>query len=122
MSAMSHGPGHIDTTETMVRLYVFLAQELDRCLDEVARQSFPEAELQKHLSATRAKLLDIVKVNPVVKGKVEQECERVLGLAAACLKGGPGRDKQIEVVKAERAIIKNKTIALSDLLAVFRAQ
>lgn len=113
--------GHIEITETMVRLYVFLAQELDRCLDDAARQSFPEAELQKHLAATRTKLLDIVQVNPVVKGKVEQECERVLSLAATCLKGGPGKDKQVEIVKAERAILKNKTIALSDLLAVFRA-
>jgi hypothetical protein len=82
-------PGHIEITETMVRLYVFLAQELDRCLDEAARQSFPEAELQKHLAATRTRLVEIVQVNPVVKGKVEQECERALSLAAACLKGGP---------------------------------
>jgi hypothetical protein len=114
-------PGHIELTETMVRLYVFLAQELDRCLDEAARQSFPEAELQKHLAATRSQLLDIVQVNPVVKGKVEQEWERVLSLAATCLKGGPDKDKQVGAVKAERAILKNKTIALSDLLAVFRA-
>ncbi len=114
-------PGHIEITETMVRLYVFLAQELDRCLDEAARQSFPESELQKHLTATRTKLLEIVQVNPVVKGKVEQECERVLALAAACLKGGPDKARQAEAVKAERAILKNKTIALSDLLAVFRA-
>ncbi len=114
-------PGHIEITETMVRLYVFLAQELDRCLDESARQSFPEAELQKHLAATRAKLIEIVQVNPVVKGKVEQECERVLALAAACLTGGAEKARQVEAVKAERAILKNKTIALSDLLAVFRA-
>ncbi len=113
--------GHIEITETMVRLYVFLAQELDRCLDEAARQSFPESELQKHLADTRTKLLEIVQVNPVVKGKVEQECERVLSLAAVCLKGGPDKDKQLAAVKAERAILKNKTIALSDLLAVFRA-
>jgi len=29
--------GHIDITETLVRLYVFLAQCLDRCLTEAAR-------------------------------------------------------------------------------------
>jgi hypothetical protein len=66
-------------------------------------------------------------VNRVVKGKVEQECERILSLGATCL---TGRDQQsgpkdgqdgIAALKAERTILQNKTIALSDLLAVFRA-
>ena len=29
---------HIEITETLVRLYVFLAQDLDRCLNEAARR------------------------------------------------------------------------------------
>ena len=32
MNAQSTVHGHIDVTETLVRLYVFLAQDLDRCL------------------------------------------------------------------------------------------
>jgi len=111
--------GYIEITETLVRLYVFLAQELDRCLNEAARQTFPEHELQAHLSSTRAKMMEILSVNRVVKSKVEQECIRVLSLTAACLKGADG--KTMETVKAERAVLKNKTMALSDLLAVFRA-
>ncbi len=114
-------PHHIETTETMVRLYVFLAQHLDRCLDEAARQSFPEKDLQSHLAKTREKLSEIFSVNRVVKNKVEQECERVLSLGAACMKGGQGKAAAVEAVKAERAILQSKTIALSDLLAVFRA-
>ena len=113
--------GHIEITETLVRLYVFLAQELDRCLNEAARQTFPEHELQAHLSSTRAKMMEILSVNQVVKSKVEQECARVLSLAAACLKGADGKTATMETVKAERAVLKNKTMALSDLLAVFRA-
>src|SRR5688572_1623181 len=35
---------HIEITETMVRLYVFLAQALDRCLNEAARRTYPEQE------------------------------------------------------------------------------
>ncbi|MGH7259097.1 MAG: hypothetical protein ACREI9_00260 [Nitrospiraceae bacterium] len=114
-------PHHIETTETMVRLYVFLAQYLDRCLNETARQSYPEMDLQTHLSATRAKLSEIFSVNRVVKNKVEQECERILSLGAACMKGGAGKAAAVESVKAERAMLQSKTIALSDLLAVFRA-
>lgn len=113
--------GHIEITETIVRFYVFLSQYLDRCLDETARRSLPESELQAHLAETRAKLMDIVAANRVVRNKLEQECERVLGLSAACLRAGEGRAKVTEQITAEREVLKHKTLALSDLLAVFRA-
>ena len=112
---------YIETTETLLRLYVFLAQALDRCLNVAARQTFPEAELQSHLSDTRAKVMEILSVNPVVRGKVEQECNRVLSLAAACVADRDGKTAAADELKAERAVLKNKTMALSDLLAVFRA-
>lgn len=121
MSAPSSMPSHIEITETLVRLYVFLAQYLDRCHDEAARQSFPEKELQAHLAATKAKMMEILSVNRVVKGKVEKECEHVLSLGAAYLKGGAKKKAVLDELKAERAVLRNKTIALSDLLAVFRA-
>jgi hypothetical protein len=110
---------HIEITETLVRLYVFLAQDLDRCLDKAARRTYPEQELQSHLVSTQAKMMEMLAVNRVVKDKVEQECNRVLSLAAACLTDGTG--KTMNDLKAERAVLKNKTMALSDLLAVFRA-
>ena len=112
---------HIDTTETLVRLYLFLAQHLDRCLNEAARITYPEQELQSHLASTRAEVMEILSVNRVVQGKVEQECNQVLSLAAACLTEGAGRPAAMEEVKAARVILKHKTMALSDLLAVFRA-
>lgn len=121
MPAQSTVPRHIEITETLVRLYVFLAQYLDRCLDEAARKSYPDQELQAHLSATRSKMSEILSVNPVVKGKVEKECNLVLSLGASCLKGGAEKDSTLDNITAERAILKHKTIALSDLLAVFRA-
>jgi hypothetical protein len=115
----AHDP--IDITETLVRLYVFLAQNLDRCLNEAARTSYPEHELQSHLSSTRAEMMAILSVNRVVKYKIEQECDRALSLAAACLTDGSGKTAEIDALKAERVVLKNKTMALSDLLAVFRA-
>jgi hypothetical protein len=121
MTVQSSKPGHVEITETLVRLYVFLAQYLDRCQNEAARQTFPEQELQAHLASTKAKMMEILSVNRVVKEKVEQECERVLALGGACLKGGAGRQKSLEQMQAERAMLQHKTIALSDLLAVFRA-
>lgn len=113
--------GHIEITETLVRLYVFLAQYLDRCQNEAARQTFPEQELQAHLSSTKAKMLEILTVNRVVKDKVEHECERVLSLGAACLKSDGQKMESLVELESERAVLQNKTIALSDLLAVFRA-
>ncbi|MER3423671.1 MAG: hypothetical protein C4293_10995 [Nitrospiraceae bacterium] len=120
MSAQSAIPRHIEITETMVRLYVFLAQYLDRCQNEALRQSFPDHELRAHLAATLAKMSEILAVNHVVKSKVEQEYDRVLSLGAACLTNGADKTAVLSEVKAQRAVLQNKTIALSDLLAVFR--
>ena len=121
MSSQAQAPGHIEITETLVRLYVFLTQYLDRCLDEAARKTYPDEELHAHLVKTRATMADILAVNPVVKSKVEKECKDVLALGAAILKGGHERASAMEPMQVQRAILRNKTIALSDLLAVFRA-
>ncbi len=121
MSSQAQAPGHIEITETLVRFYVFLTQYLDRCLDEAARKSYPDEELHAHLSKTRATMADILAVNPVVKSKVEKECQDVLALGAAILKGGHERASAMEPMQAQRATLRSKTIALSDLLAVFRA-
>lgn len=121
MSSHTQSHNYIDITATLVRLYVFLAQYLDRCLDEASRKTFPDEELHAHLAKTRATMADILAVNPVVKGKVEQECKDVLALGAAILKGGKERATAMEPMQAQRALLKTKTMALSDLLAVFRA-
>ncbi len=112
---------HIDITDGLVRLYLFLAQSLDRCVSEAARISYPESELQSHLVSTRAMVLDMLSGNQLVKGKIEQECERVRSIVTACLSDGAGKAAALEDLKRERAVLKHKTIALSDLLAVFRA-
>lgn len=111
----------INVAAALVRLYVFLTQYLDRCFDEAARKSYPDAELQAHLSRTRNELMEILAVNPVVKKKLAEECDRILTLGATCLKSGSADAKTREAIQSERAVLKNKTIALSDLVAVFRA-
>jgi hypothetical protein len=110
-----------DIAAALVRLYVFLAQYLDRCLDEAARESYPDSELQAHLDATRRQLMEILSVNPVVKRKLADECDRILHVGASCLKLGATDRQTREAIQAERAILKSKTIALSDLVAVYRA-
>ena len=121
MNAQSTVHSYMDITDTLARLYLFLAQSLDRCVSEAARISYPETELQSHLASTRAAVLDMLSVNQVVKGKVEQECNRVHSLVTACLTDGAGKWGALEELKVERAVLKHKTMALSDLLAVFRA-
>jgi DICT domain-containing protein len=111
----------IDLAAAFVRLYVFLTQYLDRCFDEAARKHYPDAELQAHLAETRRQLMDILSVNPVVQKKLAEECDRILALGAACVKSGTADAKVREVVQSERAMLRSKTIALSDLVAVFRA-
>ena len=119
MSAQSASPNHVVITETFVRLYVFLAQTLDRCLDQAQRESFPEKEHQAFLTEARNRMRDMLAVNPVVKDKVDEESGRVLALAEAYLKK-PSKDLSGQIT-CERAILKTKLAALSDLLAVFRA-
>jgi hypothetical protein len=121
MNAEATTHSHIEITETLVRLYIFLAQNLDRCLNLAAGQTYPEHELKSHLSSTRATLMEMLSVNQVVKGKVEQECNHVLSLATACLADGAAKSAALEELKTERAVLSNKIMALSDLLAVFRA-
>src|SRR5690349_23983937 len=79
---------HIAVTDALARLYLFLAQSMDRCVSDAARISYPEAELQSHLASTRAAVLDMLAVNQVVKAKVEQECNRVRALIVAYLADG----------------------------------
>jgi hypothetical protein len=121
MTVQSTVHSHIDITDTLARLYVFLAQSMDRCVSEAARISYPEAELQAHLATTRATVLDMLSVNQVVKAKVEQECDRVCSLIVTCLGDGAEKAVALDELKAERATLKHKTMALSDLLAVFRS-
>lgn len=66
-------------------------------------------------------MMEILSVNLVVKDKVEQECQRVLTLRAASLMNGTGTTATMDKLNPERDILKNKTMALSDLLAIFRA-
>jgi hypothetical protein len=112
---------HIAITETLVRLYVFLEQHMDRSLDATARLAYPEHELQAHLASARAEMMEILSVNQVVKAKVEEECNRVVALTSECLEDGADQAGATYELRAQRAVLKNKTVALSDLLAVFRA-
>jgi len=121
MKAQSIVQSHIHLTDMLAKLYLFLAQSLDRCVSEASRISYPEPELQSNLASTRTTLLDMLSVNQVVKGRVEQECDRIASLVTACLREGPAKVAALDELKAERAILKYKTLALSDLLAVFRA-
>ena|SRR6185436_14396124 len=113
--------GHLEITQTLVRLYIFLSQKLDRCLSEGQSPAYPDEDLQAQIASARAEMMEILSVNRVVKEKVEQECNRVFTLAAACLAEGAGKVEAMQEVLAERAGLKSKTMALSDLLAVFRA-
>ena len=111
----------LEITAALVRLYVFLSQYLDRCVDDAARRNLPDGDLQTHLAQTRRELMEILSVNPVVKRKLADECDRMLNLGASCLTGSSVTAKTRELIHTEREVLKQKTSALSDLVAVFRA-
>ena len=110
----------IEITETVLRLYVLLNQYLDRCHDQTAKEAFPESEFQEHLRATREKATELLASNRVVKEKVTAETERILQLGADCVEGASGNNQNDQLTK-ERDMLRIKTLAISDLLAVFRS-
>ena len=120
MTVQTHVHSHLDITDTLARLYLFLAQSMDRCVDEDTRTNYPVAELQAHLASTKAAVLDMLAGNRVVKAKVEQECDLVHSLIMACVGDGTAKPVALDELMAERAVLKHKTMALTDLLAVFR--
>ena len=101
-------------------MYVLLSQYLDRCHDEVARNSYPESEFQIHLGEARAEATELFSTNRVVKDKIEHASERVLTLGAAYVEGREDEGTKAQLEK-DREILRIKTLALSDLLAVFRS-
>jgi hypothetical protein len=111
---------HIDTTDALSRLYLFLAQAMDRGLGEAGRVNGGDSELDANLAGARNAALELLSVNRVVRDKVEAECNRIRSLVEASRKGGASR-LVVKGLKAEREIVKQKTMVLSDLLAVFRA-
>lgn len=121
MNVQSAVHSHTAITDTLARLYLLLTQSIDHCVSEAARINYPEAELQAHLATTRTAALDMLSVNHVVKAKVEQECDRVRSLIMACFADGSAKGVALDELMVERAVLKHKTMALSDLLAVFRA-
>ena len=121
MSQEPHIPQHIRTTETLLRLYVLLAQYLDRCrAEDGSGSSLSEGEFQKHLVDTKGAVADLLSTNRIVPEKVKQEYEWVMKRGDALTKN-PGDSEIKAQVDQEREVLRIKTIALSDLLAVFRS-
>jgi hypothetical protein len=111
----------IEIAETLVRLYVFLTQYIDSCEGDTVGMDYPQIQLETNLASTRAEILEMLKVNPVVQAKVDKECERVFALGRKSLIGGTDKVAALDVLGAHRVIFQNKTVALSDLLAIYRA-
>ena len=113
---------HIEITQMLVRLYLLLSQELDRCLDANAARTFSEQEFQAQLTSARMETLGMLAVNRVVQEKVEHACSRTLMLtrmyqeATASNVASATKD-----LRTERALLKTKIMTLTDLLAIFRA-
>jgi len=121
MTTQATVSSHIESTDALSRLYLFLAQAMDRGLDEAGRVNVVDSELDANLAGARNAALELLSVNRVVRDKVEAECNRIRSLVEACLTGGAPPAAVLEALKEERGIVKQKTMVLSDLLAVFRA-
>lgn len=57
---------HIETTDALSRLYLFLAQAIDRGLDEADCVNGVDFELNANLARARSAALELLSVNRVV--------------------------------------------------------
>lgn len=57
---------HIETTDALSRLYLFLAQAIDRGLDEVDCVNGVDSKLNANLARARSAALELLSVNRVV--------------------------------------------------------
>jgi hypothetical protein len=112
---------HIEIAETLERLYLFLTQYIDSCERDGRRMDYPQIDLETNVASTRAQILEILKVNPVVRAKVDKECERVFTLGRKSLMGSAEKVAALDVLDAHRIIFQHKTMAIRDLLAIYRA-
>ena len=112
-------PTPIEITQTLVRLYIFLAQTMDRALTEDTRPTSPNQDIESRSASARSEVMTMLSVNRAIRLKVEEDCRRVQTLVAAHLKGGIAT--AIDELKAARHAMTIKITTLSDLLAVFRA-
>ena len=67
------------------------------------------------------KILAILNVSPVVRAKVDKECERVFTLGTKSLMGSTEKVAVLDVLDAARTIFQHRTMAIRDLLAIYRA-
>ena len=114
-------PGHIRITETLLRLYVFLAQHLDSCLQVGPRGNDANDDLEGHLATTRTAILEMQSANRVLKAKIQRACQHVLGLAAAYSTEGTGSARGSAALAAERAVLRHTSMPGGYRLPVFRA-
>jgi len=108
----------MEITETVLRFYVFLRHYLDRFHDQAAKEAFPESEFRKHLRVTQVKVTELLTSNRVVKQKVAAESNGILQLGSDSVERRSGVTGQLA---KERELLRVKTVAISDLLAVFRS-
>ena len=99
---------HIETTDALSRLYLFLAQAMDRGLGEAGRVNGGDSELDANLAEARSAALELLSVNRVVRDKVEAECNRIRSLVEACRKGGASQMTLLEALKAELEAVKKE--------------
>jgi hypothetical protein len=120
MNGITTAPDHIEIIETLIKLYRFLGQSLDHCLNEIDTGAVEEHELQAHLSTSRAQIMDLLAGNPAVRQTLEPECKRLLSLTSACFSNGTQSSVAMKEARTEREALRSKTAALTELLEVFQ--
>ena len=121
MSQEPNLPQHIKTTETLLRFYVLLGQFLDRCrVEESSSSTISEGEFHRHLVETKTSVTALLGTNRVVAEKVSQEYERFMQSGSDLMKNPESSELKIQV-EQDRDVLRTKSEALSDLLAVFRS-
>ncbi len=120
MTTEKEGSQHLQITDAFIHVYLVLTQYLDHILDETKSPELSNQDIKEQLEAARTKLQTALEANPIVQGKVGEECARIISEATLMLKEGKNTSN-MNILTSERTVLQTKIVALTDLGAVFRA-
>ena len=120
MSAQSKDSQLVVVTSLLSHLYLGLTRYLDWIHEGSSKSEKTEEEVKSLIQTTRDGLEKYLSKNPVVQRSVEEECALVFSIVKESTSSGL-TPKLMEKMTTERAKLQTKIVALTDLVALFKA-
>ncbi len=120
MNAQSADSQLVTVTELLSHLYLGLTRLLDSIHENSEKSKKTREEIKSLIQAAREGLEKYLSKNPVVRRNVEEEHALVSKIVEEAMNSGL-TPKVMEKMTTERAKLQTKIVALTDLIALYKA-